>query len=72
MYNIVLISTVLVAHNGFSFDFPILLAEVERRPDALSASSFETHRIHFIDTLPLLRQVSINNNNHVISNVCHF
>ncbi len=23
---------VLVAHNGFAFDFPILLAEVERRP----------------------------------------
>ncbi len=27
---------VLVAHNGFSFDFPLMLAEVERRPKQLA------------------------------------
>ena len=48
----VVVSTVLVAHNGFSSDFPILFAEVERRPDQLSASIFETDSIHFADTLP--------------------
>lgn len=56
---------VLVAHNGFSFDFPILLAEVERRPEVLNTSTFEAYRIHFTDTLPLLRQVP-NNCVHVI------
>lgn len=49
--------TVLVAHNGFAFDFPILLAEVERRPMELSIKSFEANRIHFCDTLPCLRKV---------------
>jgi hypothetical protein len=28
--------SVLVAHNGFLFDFPILLAEVEHRPEWFS------------------------------------
>lgn len=48
---------VLVAHNGFAFDFSILFAEVERRPDHLALSAFEAGNIHFSDTLPLLRQV---------------
>ncbi len=52
-----LITTVLVAHNGFSFDFPMLLAEVERCPENLSTSVFEHANVHFSDTLPLLRQV---------------
>jgi len=49
--------TVLVAHNGFCFDFPILLAEVERRPRQLTVSVFEDNNIHFSDTLQLLRKV---------------
>lgn len=49
--------SVLVAHNGFAFDYPILLAEVERRPRALSFTTFEDHNIHFSDTLPLLKKV---------------
>ena len=48
---------VLLAHNGFVFDFPVLLAEVERRPRQLAASIFEDHNIHFGDTLPLLRKI---------------
>lgn len=54
-YNII----VLVAHNGFAFDFPILLAEVERRPQQLVITDFEAKSIHFSDTLPVLRKVSI-------------
>ena len=49
--------SVLVAHNGFSFDFPVLMAEVERRPErrpeSLATSIFEANNIHFSDTLPL-------------------
>ena len=34
LYKTIIVCTlVLVAHNGFAFDFPILLAEVERRPE---------------------------------------
>ena len=34
LYKTILVCTLfLVAHNGFAFDFPILLAEVERRPE---------------------------------------
>ena len=42
---------VLVAHNGFAFDFPILLAEVERRPQQLrfSESSISATRCHFYE-----------------------
>jgi len=47
---------VLVAHNGFAFDFPILLAEVERRVE-LQLTLFRSANIHFSDTLPLLRKV---------------
>ena len=48
---------VLVAHNGFAFDFPILFAEVERCPRHLSLSTFTDQRIHFADTLYHLRQL---------------
>ena len=46
---------VLVAHSGFSYDFPILFSEVEKREVPLS--TFETNNIHFSDPLPLLRMV---------------
>ena len=48
---------VLVAHNGFAYDFPLLLAEIERRPNCLSTQHFVAKNIHFADTLPHLRQV---------------
>ena len=47
---------VLVAHNGFSFNFPILLAEVERHVE-LHLSAFLSANIHFSDTLLLLWKV---------------
>ncbi len=47
---------VLVAHNGFLYDFPILLAEIERRTE-LAFSLFIGGNVHFSDTLPLLRKV---------------
>ena len=37
----------------------MLLAEIERRPRDLSTSDFITHKLHFADTLPHLRQVCI-------------
>ena len=49
--------TVLVAHNGFQFDFPILFAEVERR-QTLELSAFESSDIHFADTLHQLKKVA--------------
>ena len=55
-YIIIFLLLVLVAHNGFAFDFPILLAEVERRME-LHLSDFVSRNIHFSDTLPLLRRV---------------
>ena len=58
---------VLVAHNGFSFDYPILMSEVESRED-LSLSLFYSNDVHFSDSLPLLRAViqetQKNLNNH--------
>ena len=54
-YIIIFLLLVLVAHNGFAFDFPILLAEVERRME-LHLSDFVSRNIHFSDTLPLLRR----------------
>lgn len=51
--------TVLVAHNGFRFDFPVLLAEVERRPKQLSLSTFRALSIHFSDTLVHLKKVEV-------------
>lgn len=53
----VFFNVVLVAHNGFAFDFPVLFAEVERRPTDLSTSSFVDGNVHFSDTLPVLRKV---------------
>ena len=49
--------TVLVAHNGFAYDFPLLLAEIERRPKHLSMQEFVNHNVHFADILPHVRQV---------------
>ena len=48
---------VLVAHNGYAFDFPLLLSEIERRPTTLTFSALET--IQFSDTLPFLQQVGL-------------
>ncbi len=48
-------SLVLVSHNGYQFDFPMLLAEVER--NNLDSSCFERHNVHFSDTLKHLREV---------------
>ena len=47
--------SVLVAHNGYKFDFPMLLAELERRSTDLK-SHIQSCNIHFADTLPHLRQ----------------
>ena len=49
---------VLLAHNGFGFDYPILLSELERRPDKVSTTLLEEKNIHFSDTLPVLKKVS--------------
>ncbi len=47
----------MVAHNGFKYDFPLLLVEMERRPKTLTPTSLITHRLMLTDTLPYLRQV---------------
>ncbi len=57
----ILFILVLVAHNGFSFDFPILLAEVERRVE-LNVANFVSSNVHFSDTLHMLKKVLHNNN----------
>ena len=46
----------LVSHNGFAFDFPILFAEVESR-ESLATSTFAANNIHFSDSLPVLHMV---------------
>ena len=51
-----IVAVVLVAHNGFAFDFPILMSQVESR-DNMSLSLFTSNSIHFSDSLPLLRSV---------------
>ena len=56
-YNKNVPETVLVAHNGVVYDFPLLLTEIERIPNCLSTQQFVTKNIHFADTLPHLRQV---------------
>ena len=48
-------NAVLVAHNGYNFDYPILLAEMERHE--INPKCFERNNIHFSDTLYSLRQV---------------
>ena len=51
-------SAVLVAHKGFAYDFPLLLAEIERRPGQLTTSSFHDLNISFADSLIYVQQVS--------------
>ena len=53
------ITLVLVSHNGYRFDFPILLAEIERRPEKLALTQLVTHNIHFSDTLGHLKTVNL-------------
>ena len=53
--------TVLFANNGFLYDSPMLLTEIERRPNRpLSTQHFVSRSIHFTNTLPRLRQVHSN------------
>ncbi len=40
----------MVAHNGYKYDFPILLAEIDRRPKTLNPASLITHRLEFADS----------------------
>ena len=47
--------SVLVAYNGFRFDFPIMLAEIQR--NSLSFYDIVSRNIHFGDPYHLLRQV---------------
>ena len=47
---------VLVAHNGFPFDFIFLVAEVKRRK---LDETFDSINIHFADTLYDARRVSL-------------
>ena len=47
--------SVLVAHNGFKFDFPLLYNEINRRKPTLSPEQLEG--IFFADSLVHLRQV---------------
>lgn len=49
--------TVLVAHNGYSFDYRIMLAEMERHK--VDNRWFELHNVHFADSLHYLRQVRL-------------
>ena len=46
----------IVAHNGYKFDFPLLLAEINRR-SGLSTDCLTTSKSHFSDTLVYLRKV---------------
>ena len=46
----------IVAHDGYKFDFPLLLAEINRR-SGLSTDSLVSSKWHFSDTLVYLRQV---------------
>ena len=55
-----MLSSVLVAHNGDGFDFPVLLAEMERRPKLMAVTDLVRHNIHFTDTLSTLKQVRDN------------
>ena len=50
------LDTVLVAHNGHSFDYRILLSLIEKHK--LDGSWFEKHNVKFVDSLQYLRQVS--------------
>ena len=55
MYNFITRHVVLIAHNGFSFDFIFLVAEVKRRKlDEI----FESIDMYFAGTLYNTRRVS--------------
>jgi len=64
--NINFITTVLVAHNGFTYDFRIMVAEVERRN---KLQLFCGANLMFADTLSDLVQVD---NNMLIFCDCQF
>lgn len=51
--------TVLIAHNGYKFDFPLLFNEITRREPAISLDILRG--IYFADSLEYLRQVHMNN-----------
>jgi len=51
IFYLFLYEVVLVAHNGFTLDFTMLLSEVESQD--LQLSSLSSHNIRFSDTLPL-------------------
>ena len=53
---ILLTLLVLVAHNGFAFDFLFLMAEIKRHK---LEESFDTAKLYFADTLFDARRVSI-------------
>ena len=56
-------SLVLLAHNGFVYDFPLLYAEIQRRP-TLKYNLLDG--IYFADTLLLLRNVSVTHSPHTM------
>ena len=62
---------VLVAHNGYKFDFPMLLAEISRRPHQLKIDALVSHNIHFADTLTHLKQ-SKKDGNSVLATIQKF
>ena len=47
--NYIIPLTVLLAHNGFAYDFPLLLAEIEHRPQYLRKQDFVTYNVHFAE-----------------------
>ena len=47
--------TVLLAHNGFVYDYPLLYAELKRREQLVDASLLS--KVSFGDTLQFVRQV---------------
>ena len=49
--------TVLIAHNGYKFDFPLLFNEITRREPAISLEMLKG--IYFAESLEYLRQVHI-------------
>ena len=53
-YDILILQAVLVAYNGFRFDYPITLAEIQR--NSLSFEAITSRSIHFADTYDLLQR----------------
>ena len=49
------IFAVLIAHNGFTFDFNVLISEIKR--NRMSFDLDELERLQFADSLPHLRKV---------------